>query len=405
MKTLPKTLAVIASIAFLMIWCSSAFATNYYVVGNNNTFPTNTVSVYRVSGTSLVPLTTVPTGGEGTNGGYFSQVQQSIAQDGSNTCVFAGDSNSADISAMKVIAASPYLQVVTTYISPDGDASTSDGLGITVAGGYIYANYTGNTAVGGSTPPSIGIWKIGSGCTLSFVTHLANTAGINGGLIDGMAVTPNGKYLIVGYGDGSVGSYAIGGGSISLIGQEIITGNTVGAGAYAGGVAISSNGLWAIFSDYSGSNTTQFDVAKIGSNGSLATTVTYGGTGQLGNGIDTNGAALSPNNKFIYAANSLSGQETTVAFDATTGVITYPNPCLTTLNGFDINWANASQVATVVNTGSGAGLYISEEFLTADSYIALLGVNSTTGCATEAPHSPFVDTNGGSLESITAYQH
>jgi len=54
--------------------------------------------------------------------------------------------------------------------------------------------------------PAMGVWKIGSGCTLGFVTQLANTSGLNGGAIDGMAVTPNGKYLVVAYGDGSVGS-------------------------------------------------------------------------------------------------------------------------------------------------------------------------------------------------------
>jgi hypothetical protein len=77
------------------------------------------------------------------------------------------------------------------------------------------------------------------------VGHLANTSGLNGGPIDGMAVTPNRKYLMVAYGDGSVGSYAIGGGNISLISA----GNAIG-GAEAEGVTISSNGQWAIFGDF-----------------------------------------------------------------------------------------------------------------------------------------------------------
>jgi hypothetical protein len=229
------------------------------------------------------------------------------------------------------------------------------------------------------------------------------TNGLNGGIIDGMAVTPNGKYLLVGYGDGSVGSYAIGGGNISLIAQEIAAGNSVGGGAYPGSVAISTNGDWAIFGDFSGSNTTELDVAKIGANGVLAATTAYGGTGSLGAGLDSNGIQLSPDNRFIYVVDTYSGQETTVSFNSTTGVITYPNSCLTSLAGYNTNWFFASQPAVVADIGWGGGLYISEAFLTGNSYIALLRINTTTGCTTEVPNSPFVDTNGGSLESITAY--
>lgn len=406
MTRISRTLAAATLIALLAaLGAGSAFAaTHYYVVANNNGFPTNSLSIYTVSGTQLVSLSTVNTGGEGSAGGYFGQVRQSIAQDGSNTCVFAGDEDSNDVAALKVIGTSPYLQLVSDYLSPDGDAGNYDGIGITVSGGYLYANYTGN---GSNIPASIGVWKIGSGCTLSFVTHLTGTGGLNGGVIDGMAATPNGKYLVVAYGDGSVGSYAIGGGNISLVNQETISGSGVGSGASAGSVAISSNGQWAIFGDFSLSNNTQLDVANIGSNGALAPTVSYGGTGSLGDGIDTNGIALSPDNQHIYVADSYSGQETTVAFDATTGVVTYPNPCLTSLRGYNTNWTYVSQVATVANSGSGVGLYMSEGFLSGgtNSYIALLQVNSTTGCALEAPHSPFTDGNGNALESITAYSH
>jgi hypothetical protein len=407
MTRISRTLVAVTLLALLLAVCGgSAFAaTHYYVVANNDTSFANTVSVYQVSGSSLVPLTTVSTGGAGSGGGYFAETRQSIVHDGAATCVFAGDSGSGDIAAMKVIPTSPFLSVVSNYTSPDGDAASNDGLGITISGGYLYANYTGNTFNGGAESPSIGVWKIGAGCKLSFVTHLTSVAGMNGGIVDGMAVTPNGKYLVVGYGDGSVGSYAIGGGSISLIGQEIITGNTIGSGAYAGTVAISSNGAWAIFGDFSGGNTTQLDVAHIGSNGALAATVSYGGTGSLGAGLDSNGIQLSPDNKFIYVVDTYSGQETTVSFDATTGVVSYPNACLTSLTGYNANWLFVSQVAAVVPSGSGSGLYVSEGFLNGSSYIGLLQVNPTTGCAKEVPNSPFVDSNGGNLESITAYAH
>ncbi|MGO9646743.1 MAG: hypothetical protein ACLPOO_01685 [Terriglobales bacterium] len=399
MTRIPRILAAVTLGALLLAVCAgSAFAaTHYYVVTDDDNAVTNSVSVYEVAGISLTHLTTVPTGGTGLGGGYFAEVHQSVAKDGSNTCVFAGDAGSGDIAALKVIGASPYLQVVGNYVSPDGDQGNVDGIGITISGGYLYANYTAT--------PSIGVWKINPGCTLVFVTHLTGTSGLSGGILDGMTPTPNGNYLVAAYGDGSVGSYAIGGGSISLIGQEIIAGNGVGSGAYAGSVVISSNGNWAIFGDFSSSNTTQLDVAAIGSNGVLAPTATYGGTGSLGPGVDTNGIQLSPNNKFIYVVDTESGQETTVSFSATSGVISYPNPCLTTLNGYNSEWFFASQVAVATTSGAGGGLYISEAFLNGDSYIALLQVNSTTGCATEEPNSPVVDTATPNLESITSYSH
>lgn len=396
MIKISKTVVAVAALALIVILSSgSASATfSYYVVANNNTFPTNTVSVYQLSGTSLVPLTTVPTGGAGSGGGYFAEVTQSVALDGTRTCVFAGDANSGDISAMKASRTSPYLTVVKNYFSPDGDTASNFGLGIAVSGQYLYANYTG-----GSTAPAIGVWKLGAGCTLTYVMHLV-TNGLNGGTVDSMSVTPPGNVLVAAYGDGSVGSYAVGNGSISLIGQEMTAGYSVGS--FAGSVITPSHN-WAIFGDFSPSNNTQLDVALINSDGSLAPTTTYGGTGSLGTGVDSNGIQISPDFRFIYIVDSYSGQETTVSFDATTGVISYPNGCLTNLKGNNSKWVFASQVATVTSAGSGGGLYISEGFLTGDSYIALLRINNTTGCATEVPNSPFVDTNGGSLESISSW--
>jgi hypothetical protein len=399
MVQIPSTSVAMTLIGFfLAATAGSAFAAHNYVVANNNTFPTNTVSVYELSGTSLIGVTTVPTGGAGTGSGYPANTTQSVAHVPLGNCVFAGDAASGDISAMQVVDKSPYLQVVRNYYSSDGDAATEDGLGLIVSGDWLYANYTGN---GSNIPPAIGVWQMDQGCGLALVDHLA-TSGMNGGPIDGMAAVPFTDFLIVAYGDGSVGSYSIGGDTIHFIGQEMIAGNGVGAGAYAGSVAISANGKWAIFGDFSPSNTTQIDVASIGSNGVLGPTTTYGGTGSLGNGINTNGIALSPDNRFIYVVDGGSGQETTLSFDETTGVVTYPNNCLTDLRNYNTSWATASQVAVEGDRGTGSGLYISEGFLTGDSYIALLKVNSETGCTSEAPKSPFADPNGGSLQSITS---
>lgn len=396
MTRISRTFAGLILGAMLLAVCGgNAYATNRYVVTNDDN-TTNSVSAFKIAaGPSLALVTTVLTGGQGSNAGYFAQQTQSISQDETGTCVFAGDGGTtplSDISAMKAISTSPYLQVVGNYMSPDGD---NGNIGIVVAEGYLYAAY-------GATL-TIGVWQIGTGCTLTFLSHIP-AAGLNGGSIDGMAISSNDIFLVAAYGDGSVGSYTIGG-SIFLVNQEIITGNTVGSGAYAGSVAISENGKWAIFGDFSGSNTTQLDVAPFVTGGGLGPSVTYGGLGQLGPGLDSNGIQLSPKNDFIYVVDSESGEETTVAFNSTFGIINYPNPCLTSLNGYNTNWLFASQVQDVTNTGTGVGLYISEGAfgLSANSYVALLKIDSTTGCATEVPGSPFADPASITLESISAY--
>ena len=60
MTKISRTLVAMASLALLLAVSSgrAAASTHFYVVANNNTSPTNTVSVYQISGTSLVSLTT-----------------------------------------------------------------------------------------------------------------------------------------------------------------------------------------------------------------------------------------------------------------------------------------------------------------------------------------------------------
>ena len=408
MTRIPRVPAAALIGLFLTLTAGSAFASHRYVVANNNVPGTNTVTIYELSGdtlgASLVAVTTVPTGGAGIGGGYPANPTIVTARYPTPGCVFVGDAGSGDIAVMKPINQSPHLQLVGNFHSVDGDAATAGGLGLVVSGpGYFYASYTGN---GSNIPPAIEVWYDSTGqCYLAYGDTRLVTAGINGGPIDSMALTPKGTFLIVGYTDGSVGSYLAGDGGLLLINQQMITGSGIGSGAYASGVAISRDGKWAIFADSSASNTTQVDVAPLANRGHLGRTTTYGGDGSLGNGLNATGIAFSPDNRFIYVVDSGSGQITTLAFDSTTGIVTYPNNCLTNLKDYNTNWSTASQVDVIGDAGTGTGLYVSEGFLTGESYIALLSVNSKTGCTTELPHSPFEDSNGGSLQSIATFKY
>ena len=402
MSRIQRIPAAIIVAGVLAVTAGSAFASHKYVVVNNNASSMNTISIYELFGNtlgaSLVSVTTVPTGGVGSGGGYSDNRTIATNEGYLGTCIFVGDAGSDDISAMLPIDQSPYLQVEGNYHAADGDTATAGGLGIVALGGYVYASYTGN---GSNIPPAIEGWVDSGQCFLEYIDRYP-AAGINGGPIDSTAVTRDGN-LIVGYTDGSVGSYSISGGQVHLLSQEMIAGSGVGSGAYASGTAISPDRKWAIFADSSASNATQVDVAPLTPGGRLGPTTTYGGDGSLGNGLNSTGVALSPDTRFIYIVDGGSGQITTLSFDTTTGVVTYPNNCLTDLKGYNTNWVTASQVDVIGNAGTGTGLYLSEGFLTGDSYIALLSVNSKTGCTTELPHSPFTDPNGGSLQSIAAF--
>lgn len=162
MKRILKTPATLILIGlFLAVTGGSAFASHNYVIANNNTAPTNTVTIYELSGTtveaSLVSVTTVATGGSGTGTGYPSNTSVATVIGQVGACVFVGDAGTGDISAMKSIHSSPYLEVVGNVEPPDGDSASEGGLGMIVGSAlpyFLYANYTGD---GGNISPAIGV--------------------------------------------------------------------------------------------------------------------------------------------------------------------------------------------------------------------------------------------------------
>lgn len=166
-------------VLFFATSAGSAFATHQYVVANNNVSPTNTVTVYELSGAglgaSLVEVSTVPTGGVGIGGGYPANSTIIVTNDDepASNCVIVGDAGSGDISTMKPIGRSPYLQVVRNFHANDGDAATAGGLGLEVVGSYLYASYTGN---GINIPPAVEVWSAGQ-CSLGTMALVSSQRG------------------------------------------------------------------------------------------------------------------------------------------------------------------------------------------------------------------------------------
>jgi 6-phosphogluconolactonase (cycloisomerase 2 family) len=326
----------------------------------------------------LTQLKVVSTGGLGFGQSSFAEVRQTLAQDGSNECLFVSDGGSSDVAA--IIAKTQTL--VGNYKGSSGDSGASAGVGVAVQGGFLYASFTGSN--------TIGTFRIGSGCKLNFVGDVS-AQGLNGGFVDGMAA--KGSILVAAYVDGSVGSFNISGGvPVSNNDAEFTSG-------LAAGVDISGNGHYAIFGD--AGETTQVEVSNI-SSGKLTPTVSYS---NLGRGSNSNNIWLSPDETILYVSNNVSGQVTALFFNASTGVLSAG--CTSpVLRGFDSTWYFAAGIATATTSGTGAVVWVSEDGVgIVTSSIGIVGVtsNGATCTLTEDASSPAADPNSLNLESLSAF--
>ena len=179
-------------------------ATKHYVVTNDDVSGPNTVTFYVAGGTASAPkltrLKTIKTGGTGTGGGYFGMVRQVLVGEGKNECAFDADGGSDDVAA---ILFQP-KEVVGNYKGSSGDSGGSPGIGLAVNPNhkYLYA------AFGGSR--TIATFRMDAGCGLTFVSDIS-AIGLNGGFPHGMAA--KGSMMVIAYGDGSIGSFNISGGT------------------------------------------------------------------------------------------------------------------------------------------------------------------------------------------------
>ena len=120
------------------------------------------------------------------------------------------------------------------------DAGTSNGIGLNIQGGYLYATFTDSN--------TIGTFKIESGCTLMFIND-TSALGLNSGVINAMA--SHGHMLIASYTDGSIQSFDISNGTPISNGDEQISTATVKSGdsTFPNQIEITRDGHYAIFGD------------------------------------------------------------------------------------------------------------------------------------------------------------
>jgi sugar lactone lactonase YvrE len=374
--------------AVLIAVCvASGFAVDtskpHYVITNDDVPPQHATSVtfYTVNADGFLKMKEqVLTGGIGIAGGYFAANRVNVLDSGDAECVYASQAESGDIVGVVV-------QTLTIGGSARGstkDAGRTNGIGLAMNRQYLYASFTESN--------TIGTFQVLPGCKLKFVGDI-NVVGLQGGVIDGMAV--HGNMLVVTYGDGSIQSFNISAGvPISNDDEQNSTGSRSG-NTYPNGVDITQDGHYAIFGD--ASPFTVVEVSDI-SSGKLTPTVVY----QLGTAINSSNILLSPDETLLYISNNQGDRITAAFFDKTTGVLS--KGCTSNgLKGYVKNWSYLAGLALEQTTGTGGVIYVAE--FGATSSIAEIELTSSAGkCTlTESSKSPVADPNSPGLLSIGSF--
>jgi WD40 repeat protein len=367
-------------------------AQSTYLLTNDDGLLHSYVSFFVAGGTQGAPTLTFQsdtnTGGEGIGGGFFGLPRVNLLPDSSAQCVYASNGGSGDISVVNIQSG----QLAGTFAASPADIGDADGIGVVLNSNYLYAAY--------SDSDTIATFSVLPGCQLSYLSDLP-VAGLNGGLIAGVAL--NGNMLVVAYGDGSIESFNVSSGlPVSNNDLQNSTGYVNGA-FFPEGVDITQDGHFAVFGDSSLASV--IEVSDI-SSGKLTQTVQYTVPSQAISVATTHNSGsirLSPDESMIFMGNNDGGSVAAVFFDKRTGKVTAgcQSP---SLGGFYNPWAFVGSVATRDTTGSGGALYVAEYGFNG-SYIGILNINTngTTCTLTEAPNSQVPDLLSDGLLSITVF--
>ncbi|MFZ0816381.1 MAG: beta-propeller fold lactonase family protein [Candidatus Sulfotelmatobacter sp.] len=369
--------------AAILVWICmmsgfAAAAGHHYLVTNDDSAFVNSLTFYDIGTNGVLTLAKqVQTVGAGIGGGYFGVNRIAVLNSGSEECVYASDA-SGDIVGINVRT----LEVSGSTKGSEGDTGNSNGIGLAMNGQYLYASFTDSN--------TIGTFQIQSGCTLTFVNDIS-VVGLQGGVIDGMAI--GGNTMVVTYGDGSIESFNIASGTpVSNGDEQNSTAYLKSQGiSYPTSVEITKDGHYAIFGDTSTS--VVVEVSDI-SSGKLSAPI----LNSLGTSINSSNILLSPDESLLYISNTQGDKITAASFDKNTGQL-WLNCYSTKLRGYSSNWSYLATLALATNSGTGGMLYVAEF---GASSIAMVDVSVTGGkCTmTELTNSPISDPNSTGLLSI-----
>ena len=358
---------------------------HYLITNDDNTgnFVNNSVTFYTIEADGQLTLTKqVSIGVTGMPGGYFPANRIVALNASGNQCIFASNAATGLIEGVDVGT----LTLRGHAQGSSGDTGLSNGIGLALGGQYLYASFTDSSA--------IGTFQIEPNCGLSFVGDVT-VVGLQGGIIDGMAV--HGNLLVATYGDGSIESFSLA--SVMPVSNgdkqnSTAALNSQGA-SYPSGIDITQDGRFVIFGDTSTSTT--IEVSDI-SSGKLNQTVVY----QSPTGISSSNIMLSPDETLLYISNTQGDQITAVFFDSKKGKPL--QGCVSSkLRGYSSAWSYLAGLGFASETGNGRGVYVAE--FGAPSSIAEISLSVSNGACsmTEVPGSPVADPNSLGLLSIATF--
>jgi len=386
------TKVLIALITLATLFGNASLAqTNYLITNNDNPGWANSASVFSIGeGGALTLVQTIATGSSDVGAAYFGSTQVGILRSKTNHCAYIGDAygkrytDPADVAAIDLTT----LTLVGTYPGFPLDSGALEGVGLseTPNGTFLFAAF--------SLSDTITTYQQEAGCKLKrlgqIITVGARNNGPYSGGVQGMKVTPNGNFLILTYGDGSIGSYKIDAntGALQLVGRSLVA-----DGGIAAGIDISSDSKWAVFGAANAS-TAQIEVASIRADGSLGPTHGYAG---IGSGLNSSNVWFSPDETILYIGNNSSGQITAVPFSRSEGAISAGQACTSpVLTKFSSGRAFLTGLIGSSETPTGSPLYA-----TASSEPgAIVIVNFEKPCTLkEASFSPVID-SGNTLGGL-----
>jgi 6-phosphogluconolactonase (cycloisomerase 2 family) len=365
----------ISLVAAVSAICPAILHAQQYIYTNDNiqfNSGNNSTTAYKVSPSgALTLIKTYATGGLGSNGSYFAQIEIASAQTKTNECLFVADGYSNDVAAFTIKMTDGSLKAVAGSPFASGGASGGRGIGLAVS------RTAGQPLLFAGNPASntITAFVIKPNCALKG----RKTFNASGSPI-GMKATPDGKYLLAAY-LGQVDSFRIknSGGSLVELGP-------FSANGAPAGVEISCDSTTAYFGD--AGTDTQVEVYSIPSTGKLTEINNFTNS----NGKNSNNLLLSVDGKALFVSNTMSVPPAiTTLTVGSAGSLTYVST--TSLNG-------AAQYALgLATTKSGHKLFVVETNNNED--IGVLKVKGTT--LTEVPGSPFPGTqNSFASFSLTA---
>jgi hypothetical protein len=375
--------AILVALCLLGRTATAATPPHYLITNDDRTgnFFANSLTFYTIeTGGKLTLKQQVLIGVTGLPGGYFPANRVVALNAAGNQCVFASDAATGEIDGVDVNT----FTFLGQSNGSSGDTGLSNGIGLALSAQYLYASFTDSS--------TIGTFQIEPSCGLSFVGDVA-VGGVQGGIIDGMAV--HGNILVATYGDGSIESFSLASVMPVSNGDKQNSTGSLSGSSYPSAVDITQDGRFALFGDTS--TATMVEVSDI-SSGKLTRTVAY----QSPTSINSSNIMLSPDEKLLYISNTQGDRITAAFFDSKNGTLT--KGCVSgVLRGYSSAWTYLGGLGLASATGNGQGVYVAE--FGVPSSIAEIKVNAADGkCSmAEAPGSPVLDTNSPGLLSIATF--